>query len=156
MSSTRSTNRDNVVSYKHLHSKFADKDAYDVHKNTWADAHRLFSSTSHTTSFARRCEFFQYVVLFAWKRSEVLQIINSSVGLVRRELQEDVRSLLEAANAHWVVTLRPADDSIWASGVSATIAEEEIMTKFHHQLLYKPALDWYWNQRKFVNFRSLS
>lgn len=33
--------------------------------------------------------------------------------------------------------------------------EDEFLTKFH-QLLDKPALDWYWNQRKFVNFRSWS
>lgn len=34
-------------------------------------------------------------------------------------------------------------------------SEEEFVTKFH-QLLDKPALDWYWNQRKFSHFRSWS
>lgn len=31
--------------------------------------------------------------------------------------------------------------------------EEEFLTKFH-QLLEKPALDWYWNHRKFVHFQT--
>lgn len=33
--------------------------------------------------------------------------------------------------------------------------EDEFVTKFH-QLLERPALDWYWNHRKFVSFRSWS